>query len=98
MKAGQYARCEALLAEHVKRQPHNSYVWYLLAEAHGLAGHILDVHKARAEYFILLGIFNKAEIQLRNALRLTEDKDFQARARLEQRLIEVRKMKEEDLS
>lgn len=94
MESGRYIQCEALLMEHVKRHPSNSYVWYLLAEVHGLAGHILDVHKARAEYFLLKGIYDKAEIQLRNALRLTDEKDFQARARIEQRLLDVRKLKE----
>lgn len=94
MEAGRYPQCEALLAEHVKRHPDNAYVWYLLAEVHGLAGHILDVHKARAEYFLLKGIYDKAEIQLRNALRLIDENDFQARARIDQRLLDVRKMRE----
>lgn len=94
MEAGRYPQCEAVLMEHVKRHPNNAYVWYLLAEVHGLAGHILDVHKARAEYFILKGIYGKAEIQLRNALRLIDEKDFQARAKIEQRLMDVRKLQE----
>ncbi len=94
MEAGRYPQCEALLIEHVKRQPNNAYVWYLLAEVHGLAGHILDVHKARAEYFLLKGIYNKAEIQLRNALRLIDEQDFQTRAKIEQRLLDVRKLQE----
>lgn len=97
MKNGRYSECEQLLSAHVKRQPQNSYVWYLLAEVHGLAGHILDVHRARAEYFILLGVYNKAEIQLRNALKLIDDTDFHARARIEQRLLDVKKLKEEDI-
>lgn len=94
MEAGRYPQCEALLVEHVKRHPNNAYVWYLLAEVHGLAGHILDVHRARAEYFLLKGIYDKAEIQLRNALKLIDEKDFQARARIDQRLLDVRKMRE----
>lgn len=94
MEAGRYSECEALLVEHVKRHPTNAYVWYLLAEVHGLAGHILDVHKARAEYFLLMGLYDKAEIQLRNALRLIDEKDFQARARIDQRLLDVRKTRE----
>lgn len=94
MEAGRYPECEALLMEHVKRHPNNAYVWYLLAEVHGLAGHILDVHRARAEYFLLKGIYDKAEIQLRNALKLIDEKDFQARARIDQRLLDVRKMRE----
>ncbi len=94
MEAGRYPQCEALLMEHVKRHPNNAYVWYLLAEVHGLSGHILDVHRARAEYFLLKGIYDKAEIQLRNALKLIDEKDFQARARIDQRLLDVRKMRE----
>lgn len=94
MEAGRYPECEALLVQHVKRHPNNAYVWYLLAEVHGLAGHILDVHKARAEYFLLMGLYDKAEIQLRNALKLIDEKDFQARARIDQRLLDVRKIRE----
>lgn len=92
MAAGKYQTCESVLLEHVKRKPNNAYVWYLLAEVHGLAGHIFDVHKARAEYFILNGIYNKAEIQLRNALRLVDKDDFQAKAKIEQRLLDVKKL------
>ncbi len=98
MKSGEYEKCESLLTAHVKRRPSNSYVWYLLAEVHGLAGHILEVHKARAEYFILLGIYPKAEIQLKNALKLIDKDDFHARARIEQRLIEVKALQEDDIS
>ena len=94
MESGQYDTCEAVLQQHVKRQPKNSYVWYLLAEVHGLAGNILDVHKARAEYFLLLGLYDKAEIQLRNALRMINKKDFQDRARIEQRLLDVKRLKD----
>ncbi len=94
MEAGNYPECEAVLKQHVKRRPKNSYVWYLLAEVHGLTGNILDVHKARAEYFMLLGIYDKAEIQLRNALQLLKKEDFQGRARIEQRLLEVKKLRE----
>lgn len=97
MAAGQYSLGESVLQAHVKRHPDNAYVWYLLAEVHGLAGHILEVHKARAEYFILNGIYDKAEIQLRNALRLLKEGDRQDKARIEQRLLDVRRFKEEDI-
>jgi predicted Zn-dependent protease len=96
MENSRYADCEKLLQDYVKIKPKNAYSWYLLAEVHGLAGHILDVHKARAEYFILHGIYDKAEIQLRNALKLVGN-DFQGRARLEQRLIDVKNMQKEKL-
>ena len=94
MKASKYEKCEALLKEHVKRRPKDDYVWYLLAEVHGLAGNILDVHLARAEYFILNGIFQKAEVQLSHALKKSKD-DRQLTAKVEQRLNEVRKLQRE---
>lgn len=97
MEAGQYQRAQQLLTEHAKRQPDNAYVWYLLAEVHGLAGNILEVHKARAEYFMLRGIYRKAEIQLRNALRLIDKEDFQQQARIEQRLLDVRNLQARDI-
>lgn len=94
MEANQYELGESVLEAHVKRHPENAYVWYLLAETHGLAGHIFEVHKARAEYFILLGIYEKAEIQLRNALILAGDEKY-VKSRLEERLAYVRKLKQE---
>lgn len=97
MAAGEYKRGQQLLMEHVQRQPENTYVWYLLAEVHGLAGNILQVHRARAEYFILLGAYHKAEIQLRNAIKLTDKKDFQAQARLDQRLLDLKEMQQNQL-
>ena len=94
MKASRYKECETLLKAHVERRPKDDYVWYLLAEVHGLAGNILDVHLARAEYFILNGIFPKAEIQLVNALKRVEN-DRQLKAKVEQRLADVRKLQRE---
>lgn len=96
MEAIRYPECEKLLTEHIKQQPKSAYTWYLLAEVHGLAGHILELHKARAEYFILHGIYDKAEIQLRNALRLVGE-NFQGRSRIEQRLIDVKTLQREKL-
>ena len=89
MRAGKYRDCEVVLLAHSQRFPNNAYVWYLLAEVHGLAGHILEVHKARAEYFMLKGVYSKAEIQLRNALKLIDKEDFQSRAKIEQRLLDL---------
>ncbi|MFT5084914.1 MAG: putative Zn-dependent protease [Lentisphaeria bacterium] len=94
MKASRYDECESLLVAHSARRPKDDYVWYLLAEVHGLAGHIYEVHLARAEYFILNGLFDKAIIQLKNALRLVEE-DQQLQAVVNQRLKNVRQLKEE---
>lgn len=94
MKSGQYQRCEEVLLKHVKRRPKDSYVWYLLAETHGLAGNILEVHTARAEYFILNGLYDKAEIHLKHALKMVK-KDRLLRSKIEEKLKATRKMRKE---
>lgn len=91
MENGDYPRCEEVLQEHIKRRPKDDYVWYLLAEAHGLAGNIYGVHTARAEFFILNGVFDKAKRQLQNALNYT-DKDYLKRTLIEERLKQVEDM------
>jgi predicted Zn-dependent protease len=96
MTAGRYGLGESVLEKHVKRRPGDPYLWYLLAETHGLAGHILQVHTARAEYFVLVGLFDKAEIQLKNALARVEESDTRKRAELNERLKEVRDLKEKN--
>ncbi len=94
MKASRYKECEALLVAHSKRRPKDDYVWYLLAEVHGLAGDIYNVHTARAEYFILNGLYKKAIIQLKNAKSLVK-KDRQRVARINQRLKQARALRDE---
>jgi len=94
MKAGFYAKSAELLDRYSRKRNNDDYVWYLLAEVNGLNGNILGVHQARAEYFIANGIYDKAQIQLRNALRLAKD-NFQVSAILEERLRYVeREMRE----
>ncbi len=94
MKASEYEKCEALLVKHSSRRPKDDYVWYLLAEVHGLAGNIFQVHMARAEYFLLNGLFDKAIIQLKNA-KLLKKSDRHLTARIDLRLKEARKLREE---
>jgi beta-barrel assembly-enhancing protease len=85
MKAGLYEEAATLLDLYSRKRTKDDYVWYLLAEVNGLAGNILGVHQARAEYFILNGIYDKAQIQLRNALKLTKDSSYKT-ALIEERL------------
>ena len=91
MHAGHYAQSEAMLEGYTRRRPKDDYVWYLLAEVHGLAGNILGVHRARAEYFILNGVYDKAQKQINNGLKLAKG-NFQMTALLQQRLKDVRQM------
>ena len=93
MKAGYYIQSEQVLERHSRRRSGDPYVWYQLAEVHGLAGNILGVHEARAEYFILNGIYDAAMIQLRNGLKLAEG-NYHTTAILQERVRDVREMQE----
>jgi len=85
MKAGLYKQSSELLEKYSRKRNNDDYVWYLLAEVDGLNGDILGVHEARAEYYIANGIYDKAQIHLRNALRLAKG-NYQRTAILEERL------------
>ena len=84
---------EAVLVEQSRRRPSDPYLWYLLAEVQGLAGNIVGLHQSRAEYFILNGILDQAEKQLRYALQLVSN-DYTTGAKINQRLAEVAQMRE----
>lgn len=85
MKAGIYQQSADILDRYSRKRSNDDYVWYLLAEVNGLAGNILGVHEARAEYFILNGVYDRAQIQLRNALKMTKGNAYRT-ALLEERL------------
>ncbi len=93
MSAGEPHVAEAVLVEQSKRRPNDPHLWYLLAEVQGLAGNITGLHQSRAEYFILNGILDEAEKQLRYALRTAED-NYTVSARINQRLRDVSDMRE----
>lgn len=95
MDSGRYSQAEVVLTKHSTRRPKDDYIWYLLAEVRGLAGNILGLHKARAEYFMLNGIYDKARTQLKNAQKLAKS-DYD-KALLDQRLIDLDLMRRERL-
>ena len=74
-------------------RPEDPAIWYSLAEVNGLAGDIPAVHQARAEYFILIGVFDKAREQLGLAQKLVVA-DFKRSAIIQQRLRDVADMEE----
>lgn len=96
MQAGEYRACEDLLKAHADRRPKDDYVWYLLAEAHGLNGNIFEVHTARSEYFLLNGLYRKAENHVRHALKLSKGNATQ-RAQLEEKLKKIQRMKRDSI-
>ena len=82
-----------VLVPFTLQRPNDEYIWYLLAEAYGLANNIPGVHEARAEFFVLNGNFDQAIKQLGYALPLVRQ-NFQQSARIKQRLEEIWRMKD----
>ena len=85
---------EEVLIAQSKIRPNDPGLWYLLAEVQGLSGHIAGLHQSRAEYFILNGILDEADRQLRYALKLTSG-DYLTSARINQRLIDLQNLREQ---
>lgn len=93
LDASQPHKAEAVLKKHTARKPNDPYVWYLLAETHGLAGNIVGVHQARAEYFVLNGVLDRAETQLGYALPLVKQ-DHLATARIKERIVQIKRLQQ----
>lgn len=68
--------------------PTDHDVWYELAETTGLAGDVIGVHQARAEFFALVGNYRKAVEHLEYARGLANRGDFKLSAKLNQRIID----------
>ena len=80
-----YHQSSELLTLLTRDRPEDPDIWYRVAEVSGLAGDIAGVHKARAEYFILVGAFDRARKQLSRAAILLKN-DFKESAMIRQRL------------
>lgn len=91
LKADRYRDSELVLESLAKDRPRDPEVWYQLAETSGLAGNISGVHRARAEYYLLIGVFDKAREHLGYAKKLI-GADFKQSAIVTQRLREVAEM------
>lgn len=88
--AGKPEQAAAVLRHHVRVNPSDPDVWVLLAETAGLAGDTVGVHRARAEYFALVGAHGKAIAHLGYARRLLARDDEPARAGIDQRIVDLR--------
>lgn len=80
----------AVLARQSRVRKDDVDVWYNLAEVSGLAGDIIGVHRARAEFFALHGAYQKAIQHLEYARRLADSNNTQLLARLDQRIDDFR--------
>jgi predicted Zn-dependent protease len=84
---------EEVLLEQSKRESRDPFLWYLLAEVQGLAGNIVGLHQSRAEYFILNGVLDQAEMQLRYARDLVRN-DYTVSAKIDSRLRDITEMRQ----
>jgi len=64
---GNGAAAARLLRELTRSHPGQEHLWLRLAEAEGIARNIVGVHRARAEYYVLMGDLKSAQRQLRQA-------------------------------
>ena len=87
----QYKESAKVLSQLSNQRKEDPAIWYKLAEVRGLAGDISGVHKARAEYFILIGAFERAKQQLNLAAKLLAY-DFKQLSIIKQRLIDIEQM------
>ena len=79
---------EKLLKFLSKDRQTDPNVWFKLAEAQGLSGNILELHRSRAEFFILTGRHDAAVFQLKEALSLSQNL-FEIRESIIRRLEEI---------
>ena len=83
-----YKDAQQVLQTLTKTRPTQADVWYLMAETHGLAGDILQLHQARAEFFLLRGNFSQARQHLKHALYFSQE-NYQTVARIKERIRDV---------
>lgn len=84
-QATRYQEAEQVYFRLTRERPGDPFIWYQLAEVRGLAGNIPGVHLARAEYYVLNGIFDRAREHYGYAMRLLRD-DQRQTAIIEQKL------------
>lgn len=89
-KQRKFAEAEQVLTRQSRLRNNDVDVWYELAEVSGLAGNIVGVHRARAEFFALHGAYQKAISHLEYARRIVDSSNRQLLARLDQRIDDFR--------
>jgi predicted Zn-dependent protease len=83
-----YKGAESLYYRLSRLYPNDPNIWYNLAEANGLAGSIVELHQARAEYFYLLGDYDNAISQLEQAQSKSAGK-YPTSAIIQQRIDDI---------
>ena len=92
LKQGQNQQAEAALDQLLKQRGNDPDVWYQVAEVRGLTGNIIGLHRARAEFFALVGDYDQALEQLDLAKRRASS-NFPMAARIDARQQELQEEK-----
>lgn len=92
-QARRHLEAQTALERLATRRPNDAQVWFELAETAGLAGDIISVHRARAEYFQLTGNLQLSLQHLQYALQLIED-NYPLTARINQRVQDIREIRQ----
>ena len=87
---GRHAAAQEVLERQSRVHPNDIDVWHDLAEVAGLAGDIIEVHRARAEFFALYGDYRKAIQHLEYARGLVNPRNVRSMAGLTQRILDLR--------
>ena len=88
--AKRHGAAAAALRRHARANPQDIDVWELLAETAGLAGDTIGVHRARAEYYALVGAYQMAVQHIDYARRLADEDNAHLTAGLDQRIVDLR--------
>lgn len=91
---GQYDEATAILKRVVQQSNSDTDLWLELQEVAGLAKNILEVHRARAEWYALRGQFPAAIENLQFAKQINDGKSSIIDASLTQRILELREAAE----
>ena len=78
-----------ILARQSRLRKDDIDVWFHLAETAGLAKRIVDVHRARAEFFVLRGNYGSAIDNLQRAKNLNAGENQRLDAVIDQKIIDV---------
>jgi beta-barrel assembly-enhancing protease len=84
--ADRHKDAEDVLQKLSVRFPDDPDIWYQLAETAGLAGDIVEVHMARAEYFVRVGNLEQSIQHLEYARGLVSPTNYRMTAMLDQRI------------
>lgn len=87
-----YKKAVEVLNKLAIKRPGETSIWFNLAEYAGLAGDILELHKARAEFFILSARFDRAENQINNIIKKFGDNTVEVK-KAKQRLQDIKEIR-----